>query len=265
MPEVGPWAEKKYEHLRHFTQMFATGMHKKWPTRFYLDLFAGAGAAKVEGTARVVDTSALIALSVSHPFDRYVLCDRSPRCIGALRARVGDAHPRADVRYVRGDCNKKVNEVVAELPSGQGSLGFCVVDPFGLNNLTFETIARLATGRRMDFLVLIPSFMSANRNKALLTRSSRLLDTFLGSSDWRGRWAIAAAARRPPRFGNFVVDEFGRSMNGLEFLPSRLEDAVLVDDKNKKLYHLALYSRSKLGSEFWSKAKRSARRQGELF
>jgi three-Cys-motif partner protein len=264
-PEVGPWAERKYAHLKTFTHMFATGMHKRWPVRIYIDLFAGAGRARVKGTFRLLDTSALIALSARNRFDRYVLCDRSPRCINALRERVRREHPDADVRYVRGDCNATIEQVLAELPapSAPGVLGCCVADPFGLKALHFETIRRLSAFR-MDFVVLIPSFMSANRNKAFLTRDSSLLDDFLGTRDWRQRWIEAEAGSHPPTFGNFVVDEFGRSMNGLGFLRSEPSDPVLVDDENRKLYHLAAYSRNPLGSEFWRKAKRSASKQEPL-
>jgi three-Cys-motif partner protein len=240
-------------------------MHKKWPLRVYVDLFAGAGRARVRGTFRVLDTSALIALAARELFDRYVLCDRSPRCIKALRERARTRRPEADVRYVRGDCNAKIGQILAELPSvsAPGVLGCCVVDPFGLKALKFETIKRLSA-YRMDFVVLIPSFMSAHRNEALLTRDSSLLDDFLGNRHWRQRWVEACAGAHRPTFGNFVVEEFGRSMSGLDYLKSEPDDPVLVDDEDRKLYHLAAYSRHRLGSEFWRKAKRSVSKQDRL-
>jgi len=46
LPEVGPWAEVKYEHVQRFATMFSTGMRNKWRTRVYVDLFTGAGTAE---------------------------------------------------------------------------------------------------------------------------------------------------------------------------------------------------------------------------
>src|SRR5687767_4637888 len=102
LPEVGRWAEKRHEHLRGYATMLSTGMRNKWPTRVYIDLFTGAGKAVVDGTSKVVSTSALIALSVKHPFNRYVLCEERARTMAALRKRVARVAPQADVRFVPG-------------------------------------------------------------------------------------------------------------------------------------------------------------------
>jgi three-Cys-motif partner protein len=268
LPEVGPWAERKYELLRHYLSLFATGMRKLWRTRIYVDLFTGAGRAVVEGTDKRVPTSALIALALKHPFDRYVLCEGNRSRMEALRARVSLAAPGRDVRYVQGDCNRGVDRILAELPAATASdvLTACFVDPFGISDLKFATLRRLADRRRIDFLVLVPSHMDATRNEARLTRDEDpLLDDFLGSRDWRARWSAASRAPAPPSFGGFIVEEFGRSMQGLGYLRFDPKDAELVDAHGRRLYHLALFSKNPRGADFWKKAKRSASRQRELF
>jgi len=268
LPEVGPWAEKKYDHLKTYVTMFSTGMRKKWPTRVYVDLFAGAGKAAIEGTSRVVPSSALIALSVRHPFDRYVFCEKDTPNLAALRARVRVVAPDADVRFVPGDCNAQVENLLAELPSAgaRDALTFCFVDPFGLSDLKFATIRSLARGRRVDFLALVPSHMDATRNEVRLTASSEpILDDFLGARDWRSRWETMGRKPGRPTFGLFVVDEFGRSMEGLGYLRSEPREAAPVDARRRPLYHLAFFSKNPRGSDFWKKTKRSASKQGELF
>jgi three-Cys-motif partner protein len=96
--------------------MFSTSMRKKWDKRVYTDLFAGAGRAVIKDTREIVETSSLLATGVTHPFDRYVLCNSEAQCIDALRTRVDDHYPSHDVAYLTGDCNSVVDEVLAQVP-----------------------------------------------------------------------------------------------------------------------------------------------------
>jgi len=41
--DVGAWAENKHYYLGRYCDMFAVGMSKKWPRRYYIDLFSGSG------------------------------------------------------------------------------------------------------------------------------------------------------------------------------------------------------------------------------
>lgn len=264
-PEVRDWAERKYRLISYYAEMFATSMKDKWSSRVYIDLFSGAGRGKVKDTSRIISTSALLALGVRHPFDRYVFCDIEPDCIAALRERVARAHPGRDVRCLVGDANERVNDVLGELPPHgprAGVISFCVLDPFNLGNLKFSTIERLST-IFVDFLVLIPSYMDANRNEAsYITPESSAMKDFLGNPDWREAWSQTRG-----EFGNFVVDQFGQSMKRLGFLYGGLGDEVVVylPRKNVKLYHLAFYSRSHLGMRFWRQARRNTDAQMDLF
>jgi len=268
LPEVGPWAEKKYDLLRTYLTIFSTGMRRKWRTRVYVDLFTGAGRAVVEGTPRRVPTSALIALSVRHPFDRYVFCEESRRRLSALRARVEKVARGLDVRFVAGNCNAQVESVLAELPpaSARDAITACFVDPYGLSDLKLGTVRKLADRRRIDFLVLVPSMMDASRNEVRLTaRSEPILDDFLGGRSWRKRWEHVARQPAPPSFGIFVIEEFARSMQELGYLRFLPEDAALVDAGGRPLYHLALFTKNPRGADFWKKAKQSASKQRALF
>jgi three-Cys-motif partner protein len=268
LPRVGLWAERKYDHLRAYLTMFSTGMRHQWRTRVYVDLFTGAGKAQVEGTSRVIPTSALIALGVRHRFDHYVFCEASRQRAKALRARVERFAPDASVAYVPGDCNARIADLLAVLPlrEARDTIAVCFVDPFALSNLAFETFRRLAERRRIDFLVLVPSAMDANRNAARLLRASEpTLDRFLGGRDWRARWDVEARKTVPRSFGTFVVDEFGRSMQAIGYLQVEPRDAVNVDARGHPLYHLMLFSRNRRGLDFWQKTRLSASKQRPLF
>jgi len=264
-PEVGEWAERKYRLIAYYAEMFATSMKAKWASRVYIDLFAGAGRGRIKGMSRIVETSTMLALGVRNPFDRYIFCDIDPGCIGALRARVGEDHRDLDVRLLTGDSNDLVDEILGHVPAyrpGKGVLSFCVLDPYNLGNLKFETFERLSS-IFVDFLVLISSHMDGNRNERLYTApDNTTLAEFLGKPDWRDEWSNARG-----RFGNFIVDQFGKSMSRLGFGYDGPQDVVQIKypQKNVTLYHLAFFSKSELGRKFWRQARKYSDDQLDLF
>lgn len=268
LPEVGAWAETKYRLIASVCEMFATSMKRRWDVRAYVDLFAGAGRARIKGTSLIVPTSAMLALAVRDPFDAYVLCDIDPSRLAALEQRARREMPEQRPRFVLGDCNENVARILAEIPapqSGRRVLALCVVDPYGLAGLRFSTISALAE-RFMDFLVLIPSYMDANRNRDLyLEPASRTLDDFLGDNAWRSAWRDASLGPGPREFGAFVVDRFGRAMRGLGYLYDGPGEEVPVRDKHLLLYHLCFFSRNELGRKFWREARRYGLDQLGLF
>lgn len=272
LPEVGEWAEMKYELVEHFSQMVSTSMKGKW-TRAYVDLFAAAGWAQVKGTSRILRGTATSALGVDPPFDRYVFCDIDPTLLDALQVRVSRDFPIAQACYVHGDCNEEIDRVIAALPEeGRASsvLSFCVVDPRNTGDLRFSTIERLAfvepgVERRIDFLVLIPSFMDAHREQDYyLDPSSARLAQFLGNPSWRDAWHDESGRGHPRNFAIFLVDMFGQSMQRLGYRWD-LENAILITKGQQSLYHLAFFSRSKLGDKFAREARKSASKQRPLF
>jgi three-Cys-motif partner protein len=259
LPEVGAWGERKYGLIAAYAAMFSTAMKGKWSLRAYVDLFAGAGRARLKDSTAIVPTSAMLALTVPRPFDRYVFCDAEEDCIEALRRRVERHAPGRDARFLFGDCNGLVDRVAIEVPRSK-SLTFCVVDPCRMAHLQFSTIKGLARDRRIDFLVLIPSHMDAHRNLTpYLDPSNHTVAEFLGSPEWRRDWAeFERRGGKSREFGVFVVDQFGQSMKRLGFLYDGPSDTVPVRDKSLLLYHLAFFSRHALGQKFWREARRSS-------
>jgi len=152
-PEVGPWSEKKYSLIYNYAEMFATGMKHKWDCRDYIDLFAGAGKAKIKNSRRVVNASPLLALNVKDRFDLYIFCEVKSDLMDSLAQRVKKHHGDADVKFVQGDVNLKVDEVIQSIPKPSDCfkvLSLCVVDPFKLSSLNFTAIQSLSP-HCMDF------------------------------------------------------------------------------------------------------------------
>ncbi len=191
-PEVSPYAEQKYRLIAHMAAMVGTSMKSKWGQRVYLDLYCGPGRARLRRSNEIIPASPILALGIPDPFDRYIFCDVDVDRVDALKSRVVAAGYQADCRYLPGDSNVLVEEILRELPPfsrEQSVLTLCVADPYRMEDLRFETLAKLSE-RYVDFLVLIPSYMDANRNELRYSEeANKIVDAFLGNQSWRGLWA----------------------------------------------------------------------------
>lgn len=262
-PPIGTWGEEKYRLVSTYAGIFATSMKRKWECRVYIDLFAGAGRSSIRGTRRIVPASPLLALNLQDRFDKYIFCDIDELKIETLKQRVSKDYPEADVEYVPGDVNNSMIEILAKIPRhrpGFRVLTFCFVDPFKLENLAFDTIRQLAI-RYMDFLVLIPSGMDANRNESrYVDARNRTVDRFLGTLDWRADWRTRS---KKQSFGDFLTDVFGRQMTQLSYIYDGIENSELITlpIKNVPLYRLSFFSRHKLGDQFWKETRKYSKPQ----
>jgi three-Cys-motif partner protein len=232
----------------------------KWPSLAYVDFFAGAGHARLTDTRRIVAASPLLVLGLPTPFTKYIFCELDERNADALRQRVDAHQPPRDAVVLSGNTNEMVEGVISLVPAG--SLTFCFVDPFRLENLLFKTIELLARARRTDFLVLLPSGMDANRNEGTYVKSGHLsVSNFIGRNDWRSRWP-----HRTLGFGDFVADEFGKSMTEIGYAyPGLSSTKVIYNNKNVPLYRLAFFSRHPLGTKFWDECRKYTDPQKSLF
>ena len=259
-PEVGAWAKEKYKHVFTYADIFASSMKQKWDCRVYIDLFAGSGRARIRKTGEIVNSSAMQALKVSSPFDRYVFCDIDPENISTLKARVGKEHPERNVVYHVGDVNNITKEIIDSIPQYSKDfkvLTFCFVDPFNLDGMRFSTLQALSATRIMDFLVLVATDMDANRNEVDYTTSdNESISRFLCKSDWRESWLYAS--QKGTQFGMFVLDEFTKQMMSIGYLKPRDGEDVLIRNIKRRapLYRLSFYSKNKLGKQFWNETKK---------
>jgi three-Cys-motif partner protein len=263
-PNVGDWAERKYRLVTNYAQMFATSMKAKWDVRVYIDLFAGAGRARLEGTGAIVAASPTLALGIRDRFDKYIFCEKDEDKLSALKERSQRFAPNVDVTYVPGDVNANINDVLSKILTGR-VLIFCFADPYRIRNPRFDTIRSLSIAS-IDFLLLIPSYMDVNRNLThYLDPDNTALDDFVGSTAWRSEWQKAES--QVESFAVFLVDFLGRQMKQLRYIYNGVHETVLVRSTEKKLplYHLAFFSRHKLGAEFWKQAMKYSTDQLDLF
>lgn len=260
-PVVGSWALEKYRRVWYYDQMFSTGMKNQWNQRVYIDLFAGAGHARLRGTDRIVPSSAILSVLIPDRFTKYIFCDESEKCIGTLRTRVNRVAPGIDADFFVGDVNQRIDEIVDRIPPHDHNnrrLCFCFVDPFSIA-LDFETIRKIADGRIIDFLILLALKMDANRNLGIyLDENSDRLERFLGNPGWRHRWAEAEG--RGKKFVLFLAEEYASAMSELNYLetPTDRMYPVRSGDLNQGLYYLAFFSAHERGYQFWDEVLKYA-------
>ncbi len=266
-PEVGSHAETKYRLLALYDELFSTGMKNKWDQRVYIDLYAGAGIARIKGTKKTLKGSPLLALTVADPFDKYIFCEDSAELLHALKARVARLSPQAAAAYIHGSCDLRIEEICAEIPkpSPQNKvLNLCLVDPFDFG-IKFETLQRLSTFY-VDFVVLLAIGMDANRNyDHYVDGNSSKIDEALGNTDWRERWQVSGVKKSD--FRRFLATEFARSMESLGYIQRPLDIMKLVrsTEKNLPLYYLALFSRHTTAFKFWDEVLKYGDNQMRLF
>ncbi len=255
IPDIGPWAENKYEILHHYNHMFATGMKNRFRNRVYIDLFSSAGIAQIRNSSKYVLTSSLIAMNIQDPYDQYIYCDIDEKCIKALSQRVEKYFPGKKVDYIVGDSNEKVTEILYLLPKPSKSntvLTFCVVDPFNLG-INFDTMKAL-NKYRMDFLILL-SWMDASRNEYIyINPTNERIDNFLGDKKWRDKWF--KLKKENYDFRKFLAEEYVQRMMTLGYSDTAFKTLFPIRSTDKKLflYHLAFFSKSEIGYDFWKKA-----------
>ncbi|HEX2211842.1 MAG TPA: three-Cys-motif partner protein TcmP [Longimicrobium sp.] len=205
---TGEWSRQKHLPLWNYLRIVSTGMKDQFASRVYIDLYAGAGKARIKGTDELLLGSPLLALAVRDAFDRHVFCEADPELFAALSARVSAHANGARAVLISGDAEKSVEQILTVVPRLK-TLSLCFVDPYDLG-FSFEMIRRLSHDRRMDFLVLVAAQMDGQRNERVYARpESRKIERLLNDPDWRTKWAQVSSHKK---FATFLVERFTAAM-----------------------------------------------------
>lgn len=261
-PTVREWSLEKYKLVGTYCDIFTSGMKHKWNQLVYIDLFAGAGYAKIKETGKTYLNSALLAMSVPIPFTKYILCEQDNERFEALYLRVKRDFSHLNCELIHGDSNSNVDKVLKAIPKfGKGNtlLPFCFVDPFSLN-LNFNTINALGQNL-MDFLILQALHMDANRNfETYLNEENCKIENYLGVKNWRKEFENEGVIYRKD-FVKFLADEFQKQMVRLGYQDTKHMHQIRSNEKNLPLYYLAFYSKDPRGVDFFKKVQKRIKPQ----
>ncbi|MGA2323072.1 MAG: three-Cys-motif partner protein TcmP [Sedimentisphaerales bacterium] len=240
IPTVGEWSHDKHYFLMRYIDAFTTAMkNKKWTGLHYIDLFAGAGIEKLETSGKLEWGSAMIAAQAG--FTQLHLCEMVKRNYEVLKSRV--YRIRQDAQVLNGDANKKIAEIVAQIPNGTLSLAF--LDPYGLH-MEFETLKTLSAVRA-DLIIFFPDHLDALRNWEYnyFDNPDSNLDKCLGAgADWRSK--INEAPRE--RMAEVLRELYVSQIKTLGYTNFEYERITMG---NHPLYVLIFCSRSELAAKLW--------------
>lgn len=232
----------------------------RWPTRItYVDLFSGPGVLSVEGTR--YPGSGTLAANMPKPFDKMIFCELEAESAEALRSRLSTYLADQRSTVLQGDCNALIGEVISQIPEESLTLAF--VDPPGLE-ASFGMLQRLAEGRNVDLLILVPTEMNATRNLEhyFLPQEHSKLDRMLGAgADWRLRYAKIVNQTRP-NVSRMIVDVYKAQLQGVLNYIYFGEEVIRY--RNMPIYRILFATKHELGSRFWNLATKKSRKGGAL-
>jgi len=254
--DSGPWVAKKLDYLRRYIDVFETSMRGKWPTRTYIDLFSGPGKCIDRESRAVYLGSPLIALTTTYPFTHYIFVDKDRAALDALKARASVSAISGAVRYLPGDANTAVTQVVEDLRN-RPSLNLAFLDPEGIE-LAWATVAALATVQKMDLIIHYPQMGLARSMPAASSQpSGTQVDQFFGGPEWR---PIFESHRRGEDgfLHRRLMDHYKSRLASLGYVEAVRDDEVglepaMVNVKDVPLYRLLFASKHRLGNDFWRK------------
>lgn len=261
-PLIKEHSVEKIRVHNYYVTLFTTSMKARWPQRAYLGLYSGPGRARVESTGEIIETTAMSAFRPRYPFTKYIFVDSDPRCIEALRGRIGALHEEHDVTLIESDVTEAVPQIVEAMPRygpGTGLLSFCFIDPFSAA-LDFEVIRTLGGRYKMDFLILLMLGRDVRTNfrQYLEDPNDTRIASLIDDPNWREEWKERGQGRR--HLVRFLLEKFDAAMTRLGYRAARPGEshAVRVMGKNVFLYSLVFYSKNELGKQFWQATRRVA-------
>lgn len=258
-PTVKRHSIEKIRLHNYYVSIFTTAMRQHWEQLAYVGLYAGPGRARIEESGEIIETTALGAVRVAHPFTKYILVDNDLQCIQALEHRIGALDDSYDVTLIHEDVSRAVPEIVEAMPPFSPErrlLSFCFIDPFSAA-LDFEVIGKLGSRYRMDFLVLLMlgRDLRTNFRRYLEDPDDERIARLIDDPDWRQEWA----RRQLPDQDliGFVFEKFDSAMTRLGYEAAEKQEAhpIRIAGKNVFLYLLVLYSKDRLAKKFWKAAR----------
>jgi three-Cys-motif partner protein len=236
--QVGPWVDRKAYYVDYYADMFATGMHRIWPRRAYVELFAGTGLSWDYGHCHEIEGSALRALR--RDFTDYVFVDIDATATAALQARLSRIQRPGLSRpvVIANDCNDAVATVRTVT---RDAITLAFIDPTNWQ-IRFESIARLVEGRRVDLL------FTFHHGAMRRVSSAPALDAFFDTDRWRPllnlpRSMVAGA----------LVQLYNGQLQQLGFLDTHELVVPVRNRRNVVMYDLVVFTRDGRGADFWRK------------
>ena len=252
---VGSWVpEEKHRYLREYL-IGTRYAWAKWPSRVFIDPFAGPGRVQVRGESVTHDGGAVVAWRALYgspaAFTRMLVGDlsaeRADACGRRLRA-LG-----APTTSFFGPADQTISSMVAAVP--RNSLCMAYVDPYNLELLSYELLKELARLPRVDLAVNFCT-MDLKRNGDLEFDPDRArFDA--AAPGWREKdvFRNCSKSSMPVEFFAYWCDLVKR----LGFSTSK-EMPLVRNDQGHPIYRMVFFARHDLPTRVWSDVAKSRNR-----
>ena len=258
---VGAWAEDKYFFLEAYLNASCEARRKfaDKNNAVFIDLFAGPGKCVIRGEKREILSGGMRALQRDEaPFNELFFFDVSKTNTEALLKRVNN---NANCHVMCGDSNALVSNLVNSLLQKYYRYHLAFIDPFGPDNLKFNTLKELARLERMDMLIHFPIGAIKRNLPNWKKKTNTILDEFLGTDIWRSK--IEGIPNN--QIFKTLIDVFkeqlrtiGYPEKGLKLVSSgkdiyaELPTVSVKNTKDVDLYVLILASKHPLAQKIWA-------------
>lgn len=245
---VRKWSEDKHFYIDNYLRIFFNAMNKKWCGNLnYIDLFCGPGKSRVKESNNEFNGSPLIALK--YHFKQYIFVDKNEKNIDILRTRTKSMDDFGRIRFIKDDCNEKVDEINKSI--SQKCLSVVLIDPFGIN-FNFDSYRILTKDKKMDLIIIFPLGMTIKRIMNKSEKEKKMVDNFLGGDGWR------EMIKYEPKnsYGRIIINYFKSNLEKLGYMVPKefvLNDITVKNTKNAPIYNLLFASKHPLGNSFWNK------------
>lgn len=189
--------ERKLQAVSKYLSAYTTALKKQSFELIYVDACAGSGSSTAKRNLdqtrlleadEITTGSAVRALQIGVPFDRYILNDTKRKNVRSLDAIVRDEFPNLidRVEIIHNDANQTLVDLCKKT-NWNKSRAVVFLDPFGLQ-MTFSMLKELASTRAVDLWYLIPVLGMSRQVKgdgSVLELGGIKIDDVLGTSAWR--------------------------------------------------------------------------------
>lgn len=241
---VGAWVpEQKHRLLCEYLNATRHAW-AKWPSRVFIDPFAGPGRIQVKGESFTREGGAVRAwktLSEAAPFTKILVGDIEPARASACESRLKALG--APVAAFVGPAAETATRMVKAVP--QRSLCFAFLDPYNLEYLSFSIIQELANCK-VDLAINF-STMDLQRNAELEFDPQRArFDTV--APGWRSQPSVLSASKPNVKIAFFQY--WCDLIRSLGFNHSK-EMPLVKTDQGHAIYRMVFFARHTLPNRIW--------------
>ena len=251
---IEPHTLRKYNILKKYLEV-CKKFDKHYSNFVYVDTHGGSGKVNLNG--QWVQGSPLIAAEWTPSFPCHIV-EIDP---AIYRCLCKSTSGHTNVNLYHGDCNAKINSILAAIPQGQKFV-FCFVDPTKLvysgrddvecDQLCADTVKKIAGFPRSELLLNFPleSILRCagdylkNPTEPRAIGSGARVTTFMGSAGWQAiSWSETHFERNRSAFLEAYMNEvLGRYQYKGAFL-------VRTQQNNLPVYYLVYGTKNRVAAE----------------